>query len=52
MKLNQSDSKKFDNSKADAQATLVSPVKVEDFCFNEYQEYESELNERCTQFIR
>lgn len=51
MKSNLSGSEKFDHSKADSQSTLVLPVKVNDFCFSRFQEHESELNERCSQFI-
>lgn len=42
--------KNFNYSKADSQATVVEPVKVEDFYFDAYQEYESELNARCVAF--
>ena len=42
--------KNFNYSKADSQATVVEPVKVEDFCFDAYREYESELNARCVAF--
>ncbi len=42
---------KFDTSKNDAQATIVSPQKVADFPFDAYQEYEGELNERCEKFM-
>ena len=41
---------KFDTSKKDAQATAVDPVKVVDFPFETYREYESELIERCKSF--
>ena len=44
--------KKFDTSKHDAQATHVNPVKVHDFPIETYQEYESELNERCARFMQ
>lgn len=40
----------FDTSKKDAQATVVDPVKVNNFPFETYQEYEKELNERCLEF--
>jgi hypothetical protein len=43
--------KKFDTDKTDAQATLVEPVKVADFPFEVYQEYESQLTQRCLQFM-
>ncbi|NJO83519.1 MAG: hypothetical protein HC828_12330 [Blastochloris sp.] len=52
MKSDQSGSGKFDHSKADSQSTPVLPVKVADFCFNEFQTYEAELNERCLQFLQ
>jgi hypothetical protein len=42
--------KNFNVTKADSQATVVDPVKVEDFCFDAYSEYESELNARCIAF--
>lgn len=44
--------KVFDTSKNDAQSTLVDPVKVSDFCFSEYAEYEQELNKRCDAFMK
>ncbi len=43
---------KFDTSKSDAQATIVDPVKVADFPFETYSEYENKLTERCRQFIQ
>lgn len=43
--------KKFDTSKSDSQATNVDAVKVNDFPFEVYREYEQELLERCTRFI-
>ncbi|MCK5774900.1 MAG: hypothetical protein KAH25_01930 [Bacteroidales bacterium] len=43
--------KKFDTSKSDSQATNVDAVKVVDFPFEVYQEYEQNLLERCTRFI-
>ncbi len=43
---------KFDTSKKDAQATAVDPVKVADFPFIAYQDYESELLERCEAFMK
>jgi len=42
---------KFDTSKKDAQATVVDPVKVADFPFKTYEEYESERTERCKAFM-
>jgi len=42
----------FDTSKKDAQASLVDPVKVSDFCFNEYAEYNQELTKSCESFIK
>ena len=42
--------KKFDNRLADAQATQVLPVKPENFNFEGYQAYASELNQRCARF--
>jgi hypothetical protein len=42
--------KKFDTSKNDAQATKVDPVKVADFPFETYQEYESKLTKKCLGF--
>ncbi len=43
---------KFDTSKNDAQATKVDPVKVADFPFETYQEYESELTKKCLEFMQ
>jgi hypothetical protein len=43
---------KFDTSKKDAQATIVDPVKIADFPFESYQEYEQELTVRCQKFIQ
>jgi len=43
---------KFDTAKSDAQATLVDPVKVIDFPFETYQEYEARLNGRCRDFMQ
>ena len=43
---------KFDTSKSDTQATKVDPVKVADFPFETYQEYEQKLTERCLKFIK
>jgi hypothetical protein len=43
--------KKFDTSKSDTQATQVDPVKVSDFPFQTYQQYEQELTGRCIEFI-
>ncbi len=42
---------KFDTSKNDAQATTVDPVKVADFPFQAYQEYESEQTKKCLEFM-
>ena len=42
---------KFDTSKSDSQATNVDAVKVVDFPFEFYQEYEQNLLERCTRFV-
>lgn len=44
--------KTFSTSKSDAQATLVEPVKVSDFCFNEYVAYADELSGRCSTFMK
>ena len=43
---------KFDTSKNDAQATVVEPVKVIDFPFHTYQEYEQGLTHRCEEFVK
>jgi len=43
---------KFDTSKSDAQATAVDPVKIADFPFDAYQEYEQDLTERCLNFMK
>lgn len=42
----------FDISKNDAQASLVDPVKVSDFCFEEYAEYNHDLTKKCDEFIK
>ncbi len=42
---------KFDTSKNDAQATRVDPVKVSDFPFDTYQQYEHKLTGRCIEFM-
>ncbi len=42
---------KFDTSKNDAQATRVDPVKVSDFPFDTYQQYEQKLTRRCIEFM-
>lgn len=42
--------KKFDIQLADAQSTLVLPVKPENFDFNKYEAYASGLNENCAKF--
>ena len=44
--------KKFDASKSDTQATFVDPVKVSDFPFQTYQQYEQKLIERCLKFMK
>ena len=44
--------KKFDVSRNDSQATVAEPVKVRDFCFNTYQEYAQRLTIRCENFIQ
>lgn len=44
--------KTFNTSGSDAQATLAEPVKVSDFCFNEYAEYAGELSNRCEAFMK
>ena len=43
---------KFDTSKNDAQATQVDPIKVADFPFETYQEYENELTKKCLEFMQ
>ena len=43
---------KFDTTKNDTQATIVDPVKISDFPFNSYQEYEHKLTERCKKFLK
>ena len=43
---------KFDTSKNVAQATIVDPVKVNDFPFEAYLEYEGELTKRCEAFMK
>jgi hypothetical protein len=43
---------KFDTSKSDTQATLVDPLKVADFPFETYQEYDQKLTERCLRFMK
>jgi len=42
---------KFDTTKNDVQATIVDPVKVTDFPFEAYQDYESEQTKRCLEFM-
>lgn len=42
--------KKFDNQLADSQATLVQPIKPENFDFDLYEAYASELNKTCATF--
>ncbi len=44
--------KSFDTSKSDAQATVVESVKVADFCFDTYCEYEKMLSEKCSYFMK
>ncbi len=44
--------KTFDTSKSDSQSSLADPVKVSDFCFDEYAAYERELTDRCEAFIK
>ena len=44
--------KTFSTTKSDAQATLVEPVSVSDFCFNEYVSYSEELSGRCSAFVK
>jgi len=44
--------KKFDTSKTDAQATRVDPVKLANFPFEAYQEYEDLLLEACRGFMK
>ncbi len=44
------ETKQFDTDKADAQASLVDPVKVGDFPFERYQDYEALLTDRCLKF--
>lgn len=43
---------KFDTSKKDAQATVVNPLRVIDFPFEGFEEYESELTNRCKTFMK
>jgi uroporphyrinogen-III decarboxylase len=43
-------SKKFDINKSDAQATVVAPVKPENFDFDSYAAYAGELDKRCRTF--
>jgi hypothetical protein len=43
-------SKQFDIKLADSQATQVLPVKPENFDFDRYEAYASELNNRCAEF--
>lgn len=44
--------RKFDTSKSDSQATPVNPVRVSEFPFDAYQEYEQMLLERCARFAK
>lgn len=41
---------KFDNKKADSQATVVEPVSPDRFDFDRYQAYATGLNTRCAEF--
>lgn len=43
--------KKFNTKKSDAQATVVDPLRVSEFPFSMYQEYEHKLNEKCANFM-
>lgn len=43
-------SKKFDNQVADSQATLVTPIKPENFDFDRYESYAAGLNRECAAF--
>ncbi len=45
-------SKKFDINKSDSQATAVTPVKPENFDFDEYIAYAGELDQRCKVFSK
>lgn len=42
---------RFDTSKMDAQASVVESVRVADFSFEAYREYENELSGRCREFM-
>jgi len=41
---------KFNYLLSDSQSTPVEPLKVKDFPFSDYEEYEMKLNERCRKF--
>lgn len=41
---------KFNTSLSDSQSTKVSPIKPEQFDFDEYAQYVSELNQKCKNF--
>jgi len=41
---------KFNYLLSDSQATVVEPLKVNEFPFSQYQEYEKELNVKCREF--
>jgi len=43
-------SPKFDYNLRDSQSTPVEPVKLGQFPFEEYEEYEEQLNDRCRRF--
>ena len=45
-------SSKFNTSSHDAQATTVEPVKISDFAFDSYGEYNQRLTERCSEFMQ
>lgn len=44
--------KSFDFNNRDAQATKVDPIKVSDFCFESYHEYNQKLTDRCRNFMQ
>jgi len=52
MQMIEKTKKIFDSGKSDAQATKVDPVKVSDFCFDAYSEYNHKLTERCKKFMQ
>jgi hypothetical protein len=43
--------KTFDTSKSEAQPTIVDPVKISDFSFDDYLEYEKRFTEKCKKFF-